>query len=119
MLRVMGLERKNVESLGFKFAEGLAVMGPKGEERMEDGKESIIEGKRGCFTEGDRRSTVEFFLKIAIYRKLRKPEALEEKAPTVDAHHSFNSGWLEGKRRHGGGRWEVGGSGRERGEKQK
>jgi len=28
MLRVMGLERKNVESLGFKFAEGLAVMGP-------------------------------------------------------------------------------------------
>ena len=29
MLRVMGLERKNVESLGFKFAEGLAVMGPE------------------------------------------------------------------------------------------
>jgi len=45
---------------------------------MEDGKESIIEGKRGCFTEGDRRSTVEFVLKIAIYRKLRKAEALVE-----------------------------------------
>ena len=36
MLRVMGLERKNVESLGFKFAEGLAVMGPPPVEFIRD-----------------------------------------------------------------------------------